>query len=52
MDSIDLAQNRNRQPALVTAVIIVGFHKMWGISLLGEEVLPYHEALCSLKLVS
>jgi hypothetical protein len=42
MDWIDMAQNGDWSQALVNAV---PFHKMWGVSWLGEDMLAYDEGL-------
>jgi hypothetical protein len=36
----------------VNVVMNFGFHKMWGISRLAQELLVSEEGLCSVELVS
>ena len=52
MDWIDLDQNRDTWLALVNAVWAYGFHKIWEISWLAEDLFPTQEELCSTELVS
>jgi hypothetical protein len=43
MDWIDLAQHRDKLQALVNTEMNIWFHKMWGVSLLAEELLVCQE---------
>jgi hypothetical protein len=52
MDWIDLAQERDRWQASVTTVMTFGFHNIWGMSWLAEDLLASEEGICSLELVS
>jgi hypothetical protein len=49
MDWIDIAQNGDWSQALVNAL---PFHKMWGVSWLGEDMLASDEGLCLIELLS
>jgi hypothetical protein len=50
MDWIDLVQDMDRWRALVNAVKeTFGFHQMRGISWLAEELLAFHECVCSME---
>jgi hypothetical protein len=47
MDLIELAQDREKWRALMTAVMNLVFHTMRGISCLAENLLASHKGLCS-----
>ena len=52
MDWIDLAQNREGGGLFWIHQWTFGFHKMWGMSWLAENLLVSQEGLCTMKLVS
>jgi len=52
MEWMELAQDRDRWCALVTAVMNPGFHKIGGISRLAENLLASQKGLCSMEYVN
>jgi hypothetical protein len=48
----DMAQDRDRWRALVSAVTNLRIHKMQGIFRTADDLLASHKGLCSMELVS